>query len=204
MVVLSISQPVAPVCISLLILFFVMNLVIPDSSSKLGLVTVNTIIVNSYVWNLVTSCFYENSLIKLILDFIGLGCYMRYRMEYGPFDQFALFFAFNILACTIGTSAWCFMRFFFTGMESMLLDPIFGFSGVLMMLLVHARSQLRNEPIIFNQPSITYNNLPIIITFFQILFWITGFRFLARDLPFTIIGLLFSWGYLRYHMKNEV
>jgi len=55
------------VCIVILIIISMLNLFITDCQSKVALVTGNTLIANSYVWNLVTSCFFEIMPIKIIL-----------------------------------------------------------------------------------------------------------------------------------------
>ena len=86
-------------------------------------------------------------------------------------EQFGLYFIFSILACTIGTSAYCFIRFFATSLEEMLMMPIYGFGGVFMTLLMYNRSQLKNEPIINTFPQLTYQNLPIIVIFSQFFLW---------------------------------
>ena len=197
-------SPIAIFSLFSLCLFFFANYVIQNAPGVLGLVTVNTIIANSYVWNLATSCFYEKSILKLFFDFVGMCIYMSYPVKYEPVDQFALYFALSILSCTIGMSIWCFARFFFTGMESMLIEPIFGFGGVLIILLMHARTQIPNEMITKYMPNLTFNNLPVVILFIQLICWLIGLRFLASDISFSFIGLIFSWSYLRYYIKNNV
>ena len=65
------------VCIVLLIVISMLNIFITDCESKVALVTGNTLIANTYVWNLVTSCFFETMTVKIIL---GNYHYYYYRL----------------------------------------------------------------------------------------------------------------------------
>lgn len=196
-------NPLILACIILLVICYTMNFVLPTCGDKLGLVPVNTIITNSYVWNLITCSFYEKNVFKLLLNVIGLLGYSTHQIKYLPTDQFSLFFLLSILSCSIGTSIWCFGRFFYTGIESFLLEPIYGFSGVFISLLLHARTQLQDTPIIAQFPSITFNNLPIMILLAQVILWAIGMKFLAMDILFSVVAILFSWSYLRFYIRRE-
>ena len=70
------------VCIVLLIVISMLNLFITDCQSKVALVTGNTLIANSYVWNLVTSCFFEIMPIKIILGNIIIIINHNYNHNY--------------------------------------------------------------------------------------------------------------------------
>lgn len=120
----------------------------------------------------------------------------------GGIDQFVLYFVFSILFCTIGTSAYCFIRYFGTGLEEMLVTPIYGNNGLIITLLMYARLQLKGEPLINTIPYITYHNTPLIILVFQLLLWLVGLgKLLALDLPFTVISIFFTWSYLRFYYR---
>lgn len=189
-------------CILLLLIAFSMNYFFSDASSLLGLVTVNTIIADYQVWNLITSQFYEQQLIKLVFDVVGIVVITRStKIRVGK--HFILYFVLSILTCSVFTSAYCFIRYFSTGIEEMILQPIFGFSGVFMVVLTFSRQQLRDLPVIPQIPSITYNNLPILVIIAQMLLWLIGFRIFAVDLPFSIVAILFSWSYLRFFYNFE-
>lgn len=122
----------------------------------------------------------------------------------GGIDQFALYFVFSVLFCSIGTSAYCFIRYFGTGLEEMLITPIYGNNGLIITLLMYARIQLKGEPIVSNIPYITYHNTPLIILAFQLLLWLVGLgKLLALDLPFTVISIFFSWSYLRFYYRFQ-
>ena len=96
-------HPIFISCGGFLIVLYTFNYLLPDCASILGLVTANTLITNTYVWNLVTSCFYETNIVKLIIDLILLFVTMK-SFRITNIEQFSLYFVFSILACTIGAS----------------------------------------------------------------------------------------------------
>lgn len=197
------DQPLISFCFFLLISFYALNFVIEDCQAILGLVPVNTLVAKSYIWNLATSCFYEKDIVKLVIDVLVLSSCLLNPVSYSPVDQYFLYFVFSILGCTVITSVWCFGRFFFTGMDQMLLEPIYGFGGVLIILLMHVRTQYRDICVIPNFPDLTYNNFPIVVLTFDLILWTVGLKHLASDVPFSIVGLLFSWSYLRFYIKDN-
>jgi hypothetical protein len=108
-----------------------------------------------------------------------------------------------MLASTLGTSAWCFMRFFASADELMLAQPIYGFSGVFFTVLMLARLQKKGTPIFASFPQVTYNNLCFLVLTTQVLFWVLKLRMFTQDIPFAIISIGFSWSYLRFFFRNE-
>ena len=196
------EQPVTTGCLTLLLILFSMNYTMKDTSNKLGLVTVNTLVADTQIWNLFTCHFYESKLIKLAFDMVGIIVITRsLKLRLGK--QTLLYLTASILSCSLLTSAYCFIRYFSTGLEEMIMAPIFGFSGVFMIILTYARQQLRSQLVIQAIPNITYNNLPILVVIAQMLLWLIGLKVFAVDLPFSIIGLLFSWSYLRFYYYND-
>lgn len=163
-----------------------------------ALVPVTIFVTHYHVWNLVTSCFYEQNFIKMFLE-LGIFYHITRRITISKFEIFGLYFGSTVLACTLFTTAYCFTRFFATQMEEMIFEPIYGASGVIICMSVYARQQLKNESVALPFPFITYHNFPLIIIAIQITLWVTGFSFLARDLPFSIISLLYSWSFLRFY-----
>ena len=97
------NRPFFLFCSSTLLVLFGCNYFVKDCADAIGLVTANTLITNTYVWNLVTSCFYETNPIKLLIDIFGLLCITK-PIEIPSVEQFGLYFLFGILASTIGTS----------------------------------------------------------------------------------------------------
>ena len=138
------TSPLVSCCGCALIVLYIMNFVLSDCVNTLALVTANTLITNTYVWNLVTSCFFETSILKLISDIVSLVL-LANSIKIKNNEQFFLYFIFSLLACTIGTSTYCFVRFFLSGNEVMLINPIYGFNGVIMCVLMFARQQRREE-----------------------------------------------------------
>jgi hypothetical protein len=85
----------------------------------------------------------------------------------------------------------------------MLLEPVYGFGGVFMIMLMYTKQQKKMEPIIQTIPQVTYQNLPVIVVCVQILFWLLGVKMMALDTPFSIIALFFCWSYLRFYYKFD-
>lgn len=197
------DHPIAIGCVVLLIVTFSMNYVIKDCADVLGLVTVNTMIADTKFWNIITCQFYEKSILKLAFDIAGILVVTKSTKFPTALDQFGLFCAVCFLSCSIFTSVYCFIRFFLTGIEDMIMDPIYGFAGVFMTMLTYGRQQMQNEPISPLVPHITYNNLPILVVIAQLALWLIGFKVLAIDIPFSIIAMLVSWSYLRFYFKFD-
>jgi hypothetical protein len=197
------SQAVTAGCLILLLVTFGMNWMMPDATTKLGLVTANTLVADTQVWNLFTSQFYELHVIKLALDVIGIVIISTKTKIVGGLDQFGIYFGLSLFACSFFTSAYCFIRYFSTALEEMIMTPIYGFSGVFLIILMYARQQLRSEPIIPQITHINYNNMPIVVILAQLMLWLVGLKWLALDLPFSIIGMLVSWSYLRFFYRFD-
>jgi Eukaryotic integral membrane protein (DUF1751) len=198
------QHPVTFVLIGVLIVIYFVGLALgTDAPNKLGLATGSTLIVNTYVWNVLTSCFFETQILKVSIDIAALLAVARGMEVSGGLDQFALYLVFSVLACTIGTSAYCFLRFFATGLEEMLMEPIYGFSGVFMAVLVYARRQHKGAPIHYTVPQITFQNLPLLVILGQTLLRVFGLTVFALDIPFSIISLLFCWSYLRFFYRFD-
>lgn len=198
-----IDRPVTAACLLLLCITYCLNFAIKDCTNVLGLVTVNTLIADRQVWNVFTCQFYEQSILKLVIDIVGIIVITKSTKIIGGYDQFGLYFAVCLLSCSFFTSAYCFIRYFSTGVEEMIIDPIYGFGGVFMIMLTYARQQLQNEAVVPQMPHISYNNLPIIVLFVQIVLRLVGLKFLAIDIPFSVIAMLVSWSYLRFFYRFE-
>lgn len=188
--------------IVLLVLCSAIGLTFSESESQIGLVPVNTLIAKKYVWNIITSCFFETNAFKFVMD-IGAIVTVTRLIKIPNTEQFGIYFGLNILACTLGTSAYCFIRFFATRLEEMLLTPVYGFTGIFICMLMFARQQRKSEPVHVLLPVITYNNLPVLVIFSQILCWSVGCHFVALDLPFTLLATFFSWSYLRFYFRFD-
>jgi hypothetical protein len=197
------DRPITVACVVPLVFFYCANFFIEDCPNTLGLVTASTLIADRKVWNVITCSFYELRVIKLVLDVAGIVLVTKSLKIVGGLETFGLYFGVSLLACSIGASTYCFIRFFSTGLEEMLLVPIYGFSGVLMTIIMYARQQLKNEAVLAPLPQITFNNLPIAIILVQLLLWLVGLRALALDLPFSVIAIFFCWSYLRFFYKYD-
>lgn len=191
-------------CSVLLTLSFSLNFILNDCVNKVALVPVNSFIANKYVWNIITSAFYESNILKLLIEiFILFSTVKPFNIDNK--EQFGLYIIICILLSSFGTSGYCFMRFFATKLEEMLIQPTYGFSGVYMSIIMFLREQNRkpeSSSIIFEQfPLITYQNLPTLVLLVQSLFWVIGLTDYALDMSFTFISFFVSWTYLRFFYR---
>jgi hypothetical protein len=191
------NRPIFNCCAAFSLVLFALNFVLPECASIIGLVPANTLITNTYVWNLLTSCFYETNAIKLVFELFVFWLATRPIID-PSFEHFGLYFGFSVLACTLGTSAYCFIRFFTSGNELLLITPIYGLSGVNIALLMYVRQQMRNESVHSSYPIITYHHLPVLLLSVEILLALMG---LKAGLPFSFTALFFSWSYLRFYFR---
>lgn len=170
-----------------------------------GLVIADTAITNNYLWNIVTCLMYEKYIAKLICDVALLFVVLpdTSSFKYGPVDQFSLYMGVCLSCCSLGTAGYCFIRFFSTGAESMLFIPVYGFSGILVILSMFVRAKRGNVLISASVPYISYNNLPVLLVAVDMLCWFIRMGWLVYDIPFALIGLCISWSYLRFYYRNE-
>lgn len=189
-------------CMITLVILYIIASIYKSTIDIFGLVTVNTLIANTYTWNLLTCSALETSILKLILD-IAMLLLIPSTISRTPIDQFCLYILFTILTCSLGTSFYCLVRFFSTGLEETVMEPIYGFNGILIAYLMYCRQSLKHQSIHHLIPHITFHNTPILILITQLFAWCFGFKFIYRDIPFTFISILFSWSYLRFYYKHE-
>lgn len=171
------------------------------SQQLFSLITANTLITHTYVWNVVTCCFYETSVVKLFVDLVLLW-FLSGHIGIPNIEQFGLYFAFSILTCSIGTSLLCFLRFVGTGHEYPLLAASFGFSGMLITFLMFVRQKLRNQSVHHKYwTSVTYHFAPTLYVASQFTLRLIGLRSFGEDITFTTLSLLYSWSYLKFFYK---
>lgn len=191
---------IACICCLILILTSTLNLILSDPVSILALVPVNTLIANSYVWNVFTCAFYEKMLLKIILDVL-LSLVSIKSLKVESFEQFGLYFLSSILFTSFCTSAVYFISFFSTLLEDQLIKPTYGFSGIYIILLMYCRRQYGHEPVHSSFPLITHHNLPVLYLTIQAILLIFTVPVLPNDILFSIISLLYSWTYLRFFYR---
>lgn len=195
------ERPLFVFCGVPLLVAHILVYILIDASQFLSLITANTLITHTYVWNMITCSFFEASPFKLIID-LGILWVSSSHIGKPNIEQFGLYFAFALLACSAGTSILRFLQFVGSGHEQALLVATNGFSGILQACLMYSRHSLRGQPLhpkLF--PTITYHYAPTLYASIQIVFRIFGFRSIAQDLTFTIIGMVFSWSYLKFFYK---
>lgn len=187
-------------CAVPLLLLYSCNFILPDAAEILALVPANTLITHTYAWNMVTSCFFETNPLMVVIDLVLLWTTSD-KIGSPSIEQFGLYFVFNILACTIGTSLYSILRFVGTGLERPLIVPTYGMGGILMAFLMLIRQQYKSQAISSRYPSITYHHLPIIFAVLKTILYVAGLKSFSSDLSFTCASLLFSWSYLRFYFK---
>ena len=194
------NKPTLAVSSGLLIGLFFLNFLVTDPDSIFALVPINTLINKRYVWNLLTSCFYETNIGKLVFDLVAL-LWLVSQMAIANLEQYLCFAGFSILASSFGYEAYCFIRFFTSGNQDFLLTPVFGFHGILIALSMYLRQQWKGQAVHPSTPFITFHHLPVILLAVQVLAAILRLSSVTRDLPFSIIAFFFSWSYLRFYYR---
>ena len=109
----------------------------------------------------------------------------------------------SVLGCGIFTFLYCMIRFFATGLEEMLIEPMYGFSGTFIAIAMFHRVQLKNEIVVPGFPVLTYHNLPVMVLVGQFVgaYAISPLKFMAHDLPFTVVAIPLTWSYLKFFYK---
>lgn len=195
-------DPFVIVCIILVCVLYGLNFVIKDCESVLALVPINTFIANKYVWNVITSNFYETQPLKVVAEILLL-VQVTNNLHISSSDSFALYFLVTVLGSAFVTSAYCFIRFFATRIDDMITDPLYGFCGVLICFAMFARQQRGNQSVLYAFPFITFHNLPILVLTLQLILYVAGAAAYATDITFTTISIFLSWAFLRFYYKFE-
>lgn len=192
-----IEKPISMLCIVLLLLISSLNLVLTEPINCLSLIPVNTFIANKFVWNILTSAFYERHFIKLLLDCV-LALFTVKSLDIASYEQFALYLLICTLVTSFSTSAVYFISFFISKIEAPLVQPTYGFGGLYIAILMYARSQSYSESIHFTIPQLTYQHYPIFYLSIQLIFYVLNLNLFTNDLLFAVISLFVSWTYLRF------
>ena len=200
-------KPPSPEVLSsctLLLAFYLSAYFITDSQQLFALVPINTFVTNKYIWNLVTSPFYETSFLKVISYIVFLVYAMKdVRFSYDRIEFFGLYILANIIICSIITFTYSFIMFFTSQNDWYITIPSYGFLGVFISFAMFARQQLKNETVSYIFPFITYQNYPIILLLCQMIFWMLGFTSATSDIMFGTISLFTSWSYLRFYYQFD-
>lgn len=189
-------------CAIPLTVLYTSSFIFSDVLQLVALVPANTLITHTYTWNLVTSCFVESSLTKVIIDLAGLWS-LTGVIGKPNIEQFGIYLSFSILAATIGTSIICFFKFVMLGIESPLVVPLYGFCGIQVSLAMYARHCSKSQKLCAFLPQLNFHHLPILIIIVLLALRIIGLRSLTEDILFSFVALLFSWSYLRFYYKFD-
>lgn len=196
------KHPLWFLCATPLVTLYLLNYVISECSTKLGLVTASTLITNTYVWNIITSSFYEKYILKLSSDLFSLALVCNnLEADAINIEQISLYLVLTTIACGVVTSLHCFFYLLLTGKEDMLITPLYGFNGVLMALCMYSRSVYKSKVLIEKVPYFSYNNTPIFFLMYMFCCWILGYTSFCKDFLFVIVAWLFCWSYLRFYYK---
>jgi hypothetical protein len=196
----SLQKPMIVGVVGCLVFISALQFGIDEPTEKLGLVSVNTFIVNSFVWNIVTCPFYETNLGKLLVEAAAFLFVFR-NLSFPSLEQFGVYLLGTIICASVCSSGYAFVKFFITHMEEALMSPVYGFGGIFMAYSLFARQQFGSSPIVDTVPFITYNNLPIIVITTQAICLLIGFSSLASDITLSLFSLLFGWSYLRFYYR---
>ena len=182
-----------------------LNYVIAEAANILGLVVANTILSNSYIWNLITASFFESNPVKLAADLAVLYFIFK-TVHYQSIEMFASYLAITMLSCTILTSTYCILTYFVTADPALIVSPMYGFGGVVVAILMYARQFKGQESIAGSSFPfhISFQALPVLLTSVEVVLWAAGFGAYTKDLPFVAMSLFISWSYLRFYARGPV
>lgn len=181
---------------------FVLGVIIPNSEEYLALVPAYTIPPHFFVWNILTSGFYEISLFSAIFDVIALLLFGK-KLEpmWGSKEYMQFILLVNAVA---GFSTFCFMvvAYSLLGLESLWFAPFSGFSGVIGGFMV-ALKQIAPEQELNLLPGVSLRakHLPGLLLLVNFTFFFLGFP--STSLPFTFFGVCGAWVYLRFYQRHE-
>eukprot|EP01113_Clastostelium_recurvatum_P016306 TRINITY_DN1929_c0_g1_i1.p1 TRINITY_DN1929_c0_g1~~TRINITY_DN1929_c0_g1_i1.p1 ORF type:complete len:351 (-),score=63.07 TRINITY_DN1929_c0_g1_i1:939-1943(-) len=155
-----------------------------------------------YVWNIVTSGFFENSFFAGLINAALVLLFGKYLEPiWGP----AEFLRFVTLVNTIsGVMVMLFLIF----MYAVTMNPYYlynvnlcGFAGVLMAFTVALKQLVPEQEVsVFVALSMRAKTLPILSLVISITLFLLGFQ--SKSLPHTICGMVVSWCYLRFYQRK--
>jgi hypothetical protein len=190
--------------VGVLLVFFVISRTVSDSKNIFGLVVANTLLTKTYIWNLVTPCFFETSPFKLFVDIV-VFVYASNTMELRNFGKFSFYLFLVLISCTVILSAYCVLSYFATANTEVLLHPTYGFGAVIVSFLMFERQWHGTENLFQHSPlHVNYQHLPVIYVLLELLILFTGFESHVNDFPFSCIALVTSWSYLRFYASDSV
>eukprot|EP01112_Ceratiomyxa_fruticulosa_P008738 TRINITY_DN2261_c0_g3_i1.p1 TRINITY_DN2261_c0_g3~~TRINITY_DN2261_c0_g3_i1.p1 ORF type:complete len:334 (-),score=61.68 TRINITY_DN2261_c0_g3_i1:60-1061(-) len=154
------------------------------------------------VWNLVTSGFYNNSLISCAMNIVLLllfGKYLEPIWGSAEFLRFILIVNSIIGVCVFLNIILLYSISFRT--ELLYAINLCGFEGILSAFSV-AMKQLvpEREFSLFFVFSVRAKHIPAIIALFSFLFLLLGFP--ASSLPHSLWGIMVGWVYLRFYQRK--
>jgi len=181
-----------------LICFYILGRIIPEADSIFGLVPGFTGPPHFYVWNLITSGYYENSLINLGFHVVALLLFGKYLEPIWGSREFLKFIILVNALC--GVATFFFMVFLYLVSRSEVLwfkIVLCGFSSVLAGFTVAMKQMVPEQEIkLLFAISVRVKSLPLILLLVQVAFFTLGFP--SETLPFMFFGIFISWIYLRF------
>ena len=195
-------------CISSFTCFlFLISLFIgePATTELFGLNAVNTFVTSKYIWNLITSSFYEVNAIKILLD-IAFLYFITSNLQPTLVvnEQFMIYLVVCMVIGSFSASLTMFYKFYSTGISSFLTESSYGLGGMLMALCMYLRLSKGNAPLHPVLLKIPFHFLPSLFAFGQMFLRFVGVQFLVKDVIFTVMTYFISWSYLRFYFKFEV
>ncbi|XP_031628092.1 transmembrane protein 115 [Contarinia nasturtii] len=155
------------------------------------------------IWTAFTFCFLELYLWEVFLDIIIVGlCGKLIEPLWGQMEMMT-FFAITNLGVAILSSMYYLFVYFCTKDDDLLFNVhIHGLSGYVAAVCVAVR-QIMPDLLIAKTRigKLTNRNMPLIVVFFSIIFWLCGI--LDGTTPTMFIsGLIVSWIYLRFYQLH--
>ena len=143
-------------------------------------------------------------MLKLAADLVALF-FIFSSVNYPSVEHFVSYLSISVLSCTVLTSTYCILSYFVTADPGLIVNPMYGFGGVMVSILMYARQFRGAESVLPASPiPVSFHNLPVLLLLAELGLRLAGFGRFAKDLPFVVISMVLSWSYLRFYARGPV
>jgi len=192
------TSPISRGLAGLISFLFILGIVFPSMKNVLALVPGYTIPPHFYVWNIFTSSYYEVSTINAVANAVSLLWYGKYlEAIWGPKEFFKFIVIVNSL-CGVGTFCVMVILYILSGDLGLWFDSrICGFSGAIAGFAVAMKQLIPEQELIPNFPLIRAKHSFAMLILLNVA--LISFAFIpSESIFFTLLGVVFSWIYLRF------
>jgi len=178
---------------------YLFGLLVPGSIEVFALIPGYTIPPHFYIWNIITSGYFEISLLNAAISCIGVIAFGRYLEPiWGP-KEYIRFITIINACCGLATFVLMFILFFILRSDTLWFDSrLCGFSGVISGFTVALKQLVPDQEIkLLFAFHIRAKHLATILLLMNCGIFLLGLPS-SESFSFTVFGVIFSWIYLRF------